>query len=127
MAQGDDILGQADALMHRHRSFVARNAAAAAPAETPAKEADIPLLTEIVAPAADTDGGTGPLLPAQALEKEFDDWLAEVLPARIEAFAAQAGKQLLADLEQEARHTLLPRLLAALATRREKEPPHPSV
>lgn len=127
MAQGDDILGQADALMHRHRSFVARNTAAAIPAESPVDAADIPLLTEIVAPAADAGGSAAPALPAQALERELDGWLAEVLPARVEAFAAQAGKLLLADLEKEARHTLLPRLLAALEARREKEPPPPSV
>lgn len=125
MAQGDDILSQADALMRRHRSFVARSDAADSPEAASAGkdhgEADIPLLTEIVEVAAGADDGNARSILGKAVQSELDRWLDESLPPRIDALAAQIGKQLLAELKGEALNTLLPRLLAALEAPQEKE------
>jgi hypothetical protein len=125
MAQGEDILDQADALMRRHRSFVARGETTDLPPATAADDApgagDIPLLTEIVEIASEVGGDKAQTARSKALENELDAWLAEILPSRIEPLAEQIGKQLLSDLADEARHTLLPRLLAALDASREKE------
>lgn len=118
MAHEDDVIDQADALMRRHRSFVARapepETAAVPSAEDAANNADdmddvdIPLLTEIV--AAD---GPGPQTLDALLDGLRDDlsdelsaWLVEVLPAAV----ANASQQILAELEAKARNTLLPRL-----------------
>lgn len=125
MAQGDDILSQADALMRRHRSFVARSEAADSPEAAAAGndrgEADIPLLTEIVEVATGSDDGNARNILSKAVQSELDRWLDESLPSRIDALAAQFGKQLLTDLKGEALDTLLPRLLAALEAPQEKE------
>jgi hypothetical protein len=126
MAQGDDILDQADALMRRHRSFVARGdtagLAATPPADDTPGDGDIPLLTEVVEIVPDaTENETAHAVQSRAIEHELDAWLAEILPSRIDALAEQIGEQLLAGLADAARDTLLPRLHAALQARREKE------
>jgi hypothetical protein len=118
MAQ-DDVLGQADALMRRHRSFVARPAeeVVSCPASDSFAEApDIPLLTEVV----DAQAVTSPDLPAvlDALHGEIDaaleSWLADNLPASV----AQASQQILAELDARARQSLLPRLQALIDAHR---------
>lgn len=109
----ENLLGQADALIRRHRSFVARGGASStetlpAQVDTPeVAETEIPLLTEVVAAAQ----------PAQltasmraALENELDGWIDEILPAVV----ANASQGLLAELETQTRHTLLPHLLEIL-------------
>jgi hypothetical protein len=125
MAQGDDILSQADALMRRHRSFVARSDTADSPETASAGkdhgDADIPLLTEIVEIATGTDDGNARTALSKAIQSELNSWLDEGLPSRIDALTEQIGKQLLADLKGEALNTLLPRLLAALEAPQEKE------
>lgn len=104
------MLSQADSLMRRHRSFVARDPAAplVAAQDQPEEDlSDIPLLTDKVGA-----GETAPL-PAEwhdALAAELDRWLLEALPAAI----AQANATLCADLQIQAQQTLLPNLLETL-------------
>jgi hypothetical protein len=126
MAQGDDILSQADALMRRHRSFVARGDASAPSAmplaENGLADGDIPLLTEIVEIATGPSENEGAQsAQSKLIEQTLDTWLAEAMTSRIDALLEQVGKQLLADLSDEARATLLPRLQAALEASRHKE------
>ncbi|MEW6165196.1 MAG: hypothetical protein AB1642_09060 [Pseudomonadota bacterium] len=117
MADADDVFSQADALMRRHRSFVARAADAADPLLDEAAEIDIPVLTEVVSPDAITPRNIDAVL--DALRQELDDalsaWLVEVLPVAV----TNASQQILAELDAKARHTLLPRLREIVAARRE--------
>lgn len=128
MAHEDDVIDQADALMRRHRSFIARAPAADTDAALPAEDvadnvgnmddADIPLLTEIV--AADMAGPQtlDALLDGlrDDLRDELSAWLVEVLPAAV----ANASQQILAELEAKARNTLLPRLQEIVEARRDQ-------
>ncbi|MCX8018280.1 MAG: hypothetical protein N2690_10330, partial [Rhodocyclaceae bacterium] len=77
-----------------------------------AAEADIPLLTEVVAAAPLF--APHPDALATQLGAALSDWLAERLPA---AFAS-ASEQLLAELDSQARATLLPRLAEIIAHHR---------
>lgn len=114
----NDVFDKADALMQRHRSYVARPAAEAAPAApVPAPEAtpeeDLPLLTEVVDATADAGS------QADALEQALSDWLVEVLPAAV----ANASQRILAELDARARATLLPRLREIAAESRTTDTP----
>lgn len=129
MPHDNDIITQADALMRRHRSFVARVAEVSTEESTSAvtrnlaSDSEIPVLTEVVdasthalsAPPRDVDG----ILEAlrEDLESELSEWLVEVLPAAV----ANASQNILTELDAKARHTLLPRLLEKLAARRNAE------
>lgn len=111
----EDVLAQADSLMRRHRSFVARQAESAAPpapVSAPAAEIpDVPVLTDIVA------DDRSPLSAEQlrlALESRLADWIDAILPQRVDQLADQLRAHLLAGLTEEARASLLPTLLDAL-------------
>lgn len=129
-----DVLDQADALMHRHRSFVVRTTAqASADSAATAKisadtDADIPLLTEVVASveviAASNPFDTAGVLDAlrKDLETELSAWLVEELPAAV----ANASQSILTELDAKARHSLLPRLLAIVEARRNAVPQAPA-
>jgi hypothetical protein len=101
----DDVLDQADALMQRHRSFVARRPEdIEAPPVAEGIEEEIPILTDIV---DEEDLVTG--LPEDlkaAIEEELSAWLVEALPAAV----ANASQHIISELDAKARHTLLPRL-----------------
>jgi hypothetical protein len=120
MGSEDDILGQADALMRRHRSFVARSAEIEpSPDERPATpdEEDIPLLTEVV----DTEvvpQSIDTLIDAlgSEIEATLSDWLVDALPTAV----MNASQHVLSELDAKARNTLLPQLHEILAARREK-------
>lgn len=115
MSQGDDVLSQADALMQRHRSFVARpNQEALLSPMTSNEATEIPVLTEIVEVALPADGNTD--LHGR-LEQALADWLSDALPRHVE----QLGQQLLASVSAEARASLLPRLQALLEDRQTQE------
>ena len=105
----DRVIDQADALMHRNRSFVTHDARApSAIAET---LPDIPVLTEIV----DADDTLALQLElAAALETEMANWLADALPGQIERLQAEFGNLLRTRLEADLRAALLPRLEAAI-------------
>lgn len=112
----DKLLGQADALIRRYRSFVAHgdfDASDTPPVTTDIpvmEEADIPLLTEVVVAAADQPATRLTENMRAALESEFEGWIGEVLPAAV----ANASQNMLTELETQARHTLLPHLLEIL-------------
>jgi len=113
----DDVIGQADALMRRHRSFVARSAENSSVSEATLDEADIPLLTEIV----DTESTPQSIdalidLLDGEIETTLSDWLVEALPAAV----TNASQHVLAELDTKARNTLLPRLQEILAAHRDK-------
>lgn len=110
-ADTDSVLNQADALMRRHRSFVARDGNTPAAPSEPEDLPDIPVLTEKVGADATLD------LHAElqaALQAELDRWLADALPQQIETLKTQLGELLQAHLDTALRDALLPRLAAAL-------------
>jgi hypothetical protein len=114
----DDVINQADALMRRYRSFVARSAEDLAPsADTAATETEIPVLTEIVnaseiAPQ-DLDGVLAEL--QEQIDAAISAWLIEVLPAAV----ANASQQILAELDAKASSTLLPQLRELIEAHRQ--------
>ncbi len=140
MTEETDVIDQADALMRRHRSFVARvtdqpgdtNTAAVATGE--GHDADIPLLTEMVesgVPGASSVDGVAskPIDTTKLLdglradiEQELSVWLVEELPAAV----ANASQSILTELDAKARHTLLPRLLEMIEDRRAAAPQTPA-
>ncbi|MDO8959857.1 MAG: hypothetical protein Q7U85_09000 [Rhodocyclaceae bacterium] len=114
------MITQADALMRRHRSFVARVAeltnaeatSAATSSDNAENDADIPVLTEVVdAPETAPRDIEAVLATLRAdVETELSAWLVEVLPAAV----ANASQNILTELDAKARHTLLPHLLEIL-------------
>ncbi|MDP1654315.1 MAG: hypothetical protein Q8L56_16510 [Rhodocyclaceae bacterium] len=115
----ENLLGQADALIRRYRSFVARGPAASdnlpvtpdAPLDT---ETDIPLLTEVVAAATDQPATRLNENMRAALASEIDGWIGEALPAAVAKASQNMLTELETELETRARHTLLPHLLEIL-------------
>jgi hypothetical protein len=116
----EDVFNQADALMRRHRSFVARTPQdqAANDAENrAAPDADIPLLTEVVEATDLAPASVDDILAAlqEDIQNELSAWLVEMLPAAV----ASASQHILTELDIRARNTLLPRLLATLEAKRD--------
>ncbi len=116
----DDVFNQADALMRRHRSFVARapqDQATNADKYPAAPDADIPLLTEVVETTDLAPASIDDILAAlqEDIQNELSAWLVEMLPAAV----ASASQHILTELDIRARNTLLPRLLAALEAKRD--------
>ncbi|MBI5862479.1 MAG: hypothetical protein HZB64_09935 [Rhodocyclales bacterium] len=118
------ILGQADALIRRHRVFVAASQADAnaTPAEGMATastdagldtEPELPLLTEIVT----LDELASPSLEAQcahAIQEEITRWLDEELPGAVLKVTDGLADQLVQKITHQAGNALLPRVLAHL-------------
>ena len=107
------VISQADALMRRHRVFVA-GAEVANPAD------DLPVLTEVV---DDTDFGTkihgnniDALRASQraAISTALDKWLATELPLAIQTLADGLTEQLLVTLKARAKAELFERLVKEL-------------
>ena len=118
----EDVLLQADALMRRHRSFVAQvpSSGEAGPLQNFADDSDIPLLTEIVAAPDDL------ALPSidqvlddlrQEIERTISNWLIDTLPAAI----ANASQHILTEVDAKARLTLLPQVQALIDSRRRND------
>lgn len=125
MFQDNDVITQADALMRRHRSFVARvvevaNAETTAAAHGAENDADFPVLTEVVDAPETAPRDIEAVLAALRtdVENELSAWLVEVLPAAV----ANASQNILTELDAKARHTLLPHLLEILKNGTRKEP-----
>ncbi|MDP1606253.1 MAG: hypothetical protein Q8L93_06385 [Rhodocyclaceae bacterium] len=118
MSREDDVITQADALMRRHRSFVARvvevanEETAAAAAHDAENDTEIPVLTEVVDASETAPRDIEAVLAALRadVENELSAWLVEVLPAAV----ANASQNILTELDAKARHTLLPHLLEIL-------------
>ena len=107
------VLSQADALMRRHRVFVA-GADVANPAD------DLPVLTEVV-----DDTGFGTKIHANnidalrasqraAISTALDKWLATELPLAIQTLADGLTEQLLVTLKARAKAELFERLVKEL-------------
>jgi hypothetical protein len=127
----DDIIDKAYALMRRHRAFVAGDAIAAVPpAPTSAGGAseDIPVLTEVVMADRATVAPGGADLEAQLrerlaaalpqqrelLRRELAAWLDEQLPQVVLRVLDGVSDELIAQVNTQARTTLLPKLQALL-------------
>lgn len=114
----DDLMQKADALMRRHRVFVA-GAAESSAAEAASQE-DVPVLTEVVSPGAVL--ATAPLRQAAAdaaalrgaLACELENWLDEELPQHVMRVLDGVTDQLISQLSRKARSDLLPRLQGIL-------------
>ena len=111
-----DLVRQADALMQRHRSFVARAPEDAATPVRVAADAEIPLLTEVVDPGALLPQDSAAMLDALRTEiaEELSAWLIDALPAAV----ANASLHIIAELDAQARNTLLPQLQAMIDAHR---------
>jgi len=114
----DDLLHKADALMSRHRVFVA-GATPNDPAADDVGADDVPVLTEVIsadalpepqAAAAATDMAA----LRGALASELETWLDQELPQHILRVLDGITDQLIIQLSQKARADLLPRLQSIL-------------
>ncbi|GAB1392416.1 hypothetical protein MASR1M60_05790 [Rhodocyclaceae bacterium] len=118
----ENVLLQADALMRRHRSFVAQapEHSTAGPLLNLADDNDIPLLTEIVTAP---DELAPPSIEAvleelhREIEQTISHWLIDTLPAAI----ANASQHILTEVDAKARLTLLPQVQALIDARRDNE------
>jgi hypothetical protein len=131
----DDVIDKADSLMRRHRPSPVGDAAATA--AKPAEVDDLPVLTEIVA-SADEPALSLPVrdieellrerlvaaLPQQRelLRRELAAWLDEQLPQLVTRILDGVTDQLVAQINTQARMTLLPKLQAVLEAENEKPP-----
>ena len=126
----DDLLQKADALMRRHRVFVAGATATEATADDRAGDDDVPLLTDIVGPDAlrELPVSTPVDLAALrgALAAELEAWLDEGLPQHIQHVLDGITDQLIIQLAAQARGELLPRLQGVLAAAQEPAKPDPT-
>ncbi len=121
MADTENVLSQADALMYRHRSFVARAPATEdclPPDPSADLDADIPVLTEVVAESAMAPPTVADLLDTlqYEIENELSEWLVDALPAAV----ANASQHIITELDTKARNSLLPRLKEIIKARRDK-------
>ncbi|HMX15750.1 MAG TPA: hypothetical protein PK375_07360 [Rhodocyclaceae bacterium] len=125
----EELIGKADALMRRHRVFVAGGT-------RPTAEEDVPVLTEVV---EDVAAGTPTSNPAEdelerrlnvrvealrrlqeaAIADALDAWAEERLPALVAEALHGLAERVSGHLVAEARESLAARLRAAL----EQEPP----
>jgi len=110
-----NILHKADALIRRHRVFVAggSNEEASSPIVT---DDDIPVLTEVVS-ATEIGLATAPAHMQQqldALREELSRWLDDELPQAVLKVTDGLADQLMAELTHQAEKKLLPRLIARL-------------
>lgn len=118
MADDEDLLQKADALMRRHRVFVA---GAGDEAGEEQDGEDVPLLTDVVSPEALPEA-----VPTQtpvdlaelrnALAFEMEAWLDEELPQHVLRVLDGITDQLIIQLSLKARAELLPKLQSILET-----------
>jgi len=121
VATDDDVLQKADAFMRRHRVFVAGATTSAVQDEageepTVEDEADIPVLTEVVAGEIASLGApfADPTAFQAAVAAELDAWLDEQLPVHVMRVMDGITDQMIGQLSEKARGELLPRLQARL-------------
>ena len=118
----EDVLLQADALMRRHRRFVAQGPQSGETNYQPAfagdaEDGDIPLLTEVVAlPEELAPLNIDEVLDElhREIERLIANWLIDALPAAV----ANASQHILTEVDAKARLTLLPQVQALIDSRR---------
>ena len=128
MSNEDVLLGKADQLMRRHRSFVAAPKGEAAAESEP--NDDLPVLTEVVVSAADQSAQDDQALRLRleqllvdqraAMLREFERWLDEQLPQVVISAMDGMTDRLVTAITRRARAELLPRLEAIAAATGEK-------
>lgn len=131
LADGEELLQKADALMRR-RTFVAgaTEVIEEPPTQSPPQE-DVPVLTEIVAPDITHALPTTQEPSAQAadlrraLAFELEAWLDEELPQHVMRVLDGLTDQLIIQLSLKARSELLPRLQTVLAAAEDRADPPP--
>jgi len=130
MSGEDILLGKADQLMRRHRSFVASaKSSSGEPAQEDDLDEDLPLLTEVVTAdqGAQVDGALRlrleQLLAGEraAIRREFERWLDEQLPQVVTSAMDGITDRLLGLITRRARAQLLPRLQAMAAQTDKRE------
>lgn len=149
MDHSDDLLQQANQLMRRHRSFVAGGAQSAMAEVSSTDRDDLPVLTEVVEGPAEGSSPDAcgvesqPVVAPERIEALALEMLFERLPVQRQALAEELAKwldsdlpqvimrvldgitdQLVAQIADEARAALLPRLQAGLE---EEQAPSSSV
>ena len=128
MTEADDLLQKADALMRRHRVFVA-GAAEKDDEAAPAGGDDVPVLTEVVngdavAESARPVHTSVPISKLHsALAFELEAWLDEELPLHVMRVLDGITDQLIIQLSLKARAELLPRLQSILEATEEAATP----
>ena len=124
MSDDDILLGKADQLMRRHRSFVASaKSSNGVTEEGEDLDQDLPLLTDVVsadqaAPVGDASRLRLEQLLAQqraAMLSEFERWLDEQLPQVVTSAMDGITDRLLGLIMRRAKAELLPRLEAVAA------------
>ena len=124
MSDDDSLLGKADQLMRRHRSFVATPKSADSEAADSADD-DLPVLTEVVVTASDQAAADDNALRLRleqllveqraAMLSEFERWLDEQLPQVVISAMDGMTDRLVSAISRRARAELLPRLEAIAA------------
>lgn len=119
MTNEEDVIKQADTMIRRYRSFVARPTQHQSDLDRQRAahaDEDIPVLTEVVDAQAITSQHVDRILDALRvdIEAEVSAWVVDVLPAAV----ANASQQILDELDAKARTALLSRLQALLEVRR---------
>ncbi len=117
MSDDDPLLDQADALMRRHRVYVAGAASTAAGSGSEAEDDDLPLLTDVVGAeppsetvAADIDLERRLAEHHAALIHELETWLDEQLPQLVIRAMDGITDHLVTQITRLAQEQLLPRL-----------------
>ena len=123
------VLNQADALMRRHRVFVAgadRSTEAASSFDSSLAADDLPILTEVVAsPSLDTKISAKDLALLRqhqraTISSGLDRWADSELPAVIQDLLGDLTEKLVATLTTSAKTELLERLLKELDGSRQR-------
>lgn len=109
-----DVLGKADALIRRTRTYVA--GASNTPIPAPQMEDDLPVLTEIVTEREAALATAPPHMQQHldALRQELSRWLDQELPQAVLKVTDGLADQLMGELTDQAEKKLLPRLIARL-------------
>lgn len=116
---GVNVMAQADALMRRHRVFLAGGSGPVpthSDLVTEASEDDLPVLTDVVAPGDATGPArTSTMDHALAVQREqiaasLAKWLDEELPQAVLRVVDGFSDKLIAELVTQARAELLPKL-----------------
>jgi len=110
----EDLLRQADALIRRNRTYVAGSSPM--PAQIPALEDDLPVLTDIVSEQEAALATAPPHMQQHldALREELSRWLEQELPDAVMKVTDGLADQLMGELTHQAEKKLLPRLIARL-------------
>jgi len=110
-ADTEGLLNKADALIRRHRVFIA---GAPAPTLESSPDDDLPVLTEVVSDAALATAPPHMQEHLDALREELTRWLNEELPHAVLKVTDGLADQLMGELTHQAEQQLLPRLIARL-------------